>query len=186
MSVTVGNRKQDDSMGAKQARAVNKALELAIYTVQITSNKKSFDVEYQDSLINSINQCAIDIYTNASKADHVYVSEDNGRWPRRKEYQLNAVDECENLFALINIAKRVCHVKGTRVYYWIGLVNDTENLIKAWAKANHEKYGKSKKVQPVKPVQEQTAEPTQEQNGELKKEQSDKHEQKQDNELKTG
>ena len=116
-------------------------MDLAIHTIQICRNKNIFVEEYQDALTNDIIRCAKDIYIYAWSGNNVYVKPDNGRWPEREKYQKAAIMKCNELLALINMARRLFHLKGKKVRYWSQMTIDARALLVRWHEANAKQYG---------------------------------------------
>ena len=140
MSVNVGQRNVPDTPQNRQLEACEKAMELAIHTIKVCSNKNIFAEEYQGALTNDIIRTAKDIYLNAWSGNNVYVK-DGERWEERKHYQLAAITKCNELLALINIARRLFHLKGKKVKYWSGLALETRMMLRKWHEANLKQYG---------------------------------------------
>ena len=140
MSVNVGQRNVPDTPQNRQLEACEKAMELAIHTIKVCTNKNIFVEEYQGALTNDIIRTAKDIYLNAWSGNNVYVK-DGERWEERKRYQLNAITKCNELLALINIARRLFHLKGKKVKYWSGLTLETRMMLRKWHEANLKQYG---------------------------------------------
>ena len=140
MAVNVGQRNVPDTPANRQLEAAEKALDLALHTIKICKNKKIFLEEYQDALTNDIIRCAKDIYTYTWNANNVYVRPDNGRWRERERLQMAAISKCNELLALINIARRLFHLKGNKVRYWSQLTIDTRQMIHKWHEANAKQY----------------------------------------------
>lgn len=115
-------------------------MDLALHTIKICNNKNIFVAEYQDALTNDIIQCAKDIYTNVWNGNNVYVKADNGRWTERERFQLDAILKCNELLALINIARRLFHLKGKKVKYWAEMTIETRKMISAWHEANKKQF----------------------------------------------
>ena len=141
MAVNVGQRNVPDTPANRQLEACQKAMELALHTIKICNNKNIFTVEYQDALTNDIIRCAKDIYVFAWNGNNVYVTKDNGRWEQREKLQLLAISKCNELLALINIARRLFHLKGSKVKYWSQMTLDTRMILRKWHEANAKQYG---------------------------------------------
>ena len=141
MAVNVGQRNVPDTPANKQLEACQKAMELALHTIKICNNKNIFTVEYQEALTNDIIRCAKDIYVFAWNGNNVYVTKDNGRWEQREKLQLLAISKCNELLALINIARRLFHLKGSKVKYWSQMTIDTRMILRKWHEANAKQYG---------------------------------------------
>ncbi len=140
MAVNVGQRNVPDTQANRQLEACQKAMDLAIHTIKICQNKKIFTEEYQGAVTNDIIRCAKDIYIFAWSGNNVYVKKDNGRWVERERYQLDAIIKCNELLALINIARRLFHLKGKKVRYWSQMTLETRAMISKWHEANAKQY----------------------------------------------
>ena len=95
-----------------------KANGLAVYTIRITKNPKIFLPEYQTALTNDIIHTAKEIFTKAWTANNIRVGDEPRNWLERKKLQQEAARECNNLLALIQIAKPLYHLTSKRVKYW--------------------------------------------------------------------
>ena len=142
MAVNVGQRNVPDTPSNRKLDACEKAMELALHTIKICNNKNIFTEEYQDALTNDIIRCAKDIYIYAWNANNVYVTKKNReRWPDRKRMQQTAISKCNELLALINIAKRLFHLKGKKTHYWSGLTIETRQMLHRWHEADRDRFG---------------------------------------------
>lgn len=118
-----------------------KALDLALYTLNITKNEKIFLPEYQHQLTNDIVETAKNIYIDAWEANDVRVVTTDD-WVERRHLQLKAVRGCNRLLALMGIAKTAFHLRNKRVEYWTGKVLYTRELIRKWNKSDSKRYSK--------------------------------------------
>ena len=142
MAVNVGQRNVPDTQNNRQLEACQKAMEVALHTIKITNNKKIFTEEYQEALTNDIICCAKNIYVYAWNGNNIYVTKENGRWKERQKYQYAAITKCNELLALINIARRLFHLKGNKVRYWSQMTLECRALLARWHEANAKQYGK--------------------------------------------
>jgi hypothetical protein len=133
MSVPVNQRSHG------KLEACVKAHDLCCYTLQITSNKKVFTTEYQESLTNRIVQSAIEIHTLCWSANNVLVKTKDDR-DERLAFQRDAAVQCNVLLSLIEIAKRIFHLSTKRVLYWSNLTIEARNLIRAWRESDKKRY----------------------------------------------
>ena len=140
MAVNVGQRNVPDTPSNRQLIACEKAMELCLHTIKICKNKKIFVVEYQEALTDDIIRCAKDIYTLTWNGNNVYVLKTNGRWKERERYQLDAICKCNELLALINVARRLFHLKGKKVRYWSELTLTARKFISSWHEANKKQF----------------------------------------------
>lgn len=141
MSVNVGQRNVPDTERNRRFDAGEKAMDLALHTIKICSNKNVFDAEYQEALTDDIIRCAKDVYIYAWRGNKVYVN-DNASFIERKNYQLVSISKCDELLALINMAKRLFHLKGKKVHHWIKLTVTARKYLKAWYRSTVEESWK--------------------------------------------
>ena len=141
MAVNVGQRNVPDTPANRQLEACQKAMDLSLHTIKICSNKKIFAEEYQGALTDDIIRCAKDIYIFAWDANNIYVTKENGNIELRERLQKQAISKCNELLALINIARRLFHLKESKVRYWSQMTIDTRKLIRKWREANVKQYG---------------------------------------------
>ena len=142
MAVNVGERHVPDTAANRQLDACFKAMDLAIHTIKVTANEKIFKPEFQAALTSDIIRCAKDVYICTWNANNVYVSKENRkRWPERERLQYAAILKCNELLALINLARRLFHLRSNKVEYWSALVIEARKLIRAWHEADAARYG---------------------------------------------
>lgn len=135
MAVNVGQRNVPDTPQNRQLDACQKAMDLALHTIKICNNKNIFTEEYQDALTNDIIRCAKDIYIYAWDANNVYVKKGEDGWKERVQLQTKALTKCNELLALINLARRLFHLKGGKVRYWSEMTIEAKKLIYKWREA---------------------------------------------------
>ncbi len=141
MAVVVGQRHVPDTPQNRQLDACVKAKDLAVHTVKICQNKNIFLPEYQSALTDDIIRTAKDIYICAWTANNIRVNTAND-WTERKCLQKRSAIECNNLLALISIARTLFHLKNKKVTYWIELTVEARNYIKKWMESDSRRYGK--------------------------------------------
>ncbi len=139
MAVNVGQRNVPDTPQNRQLDACWKARELSVYTIKICNNKNIFLPEYQSALTDDIIRTAKDIFVFTWSANNIRVT-DGSDWSMRNKYQKEAVLQCNNLLALISIARVLFHLKGKRVKYWSGMVLETRNYINKWRESDHKRF----------------------------------------------
>lgn len=133
MSVPVNQR------GHGKLEACTKARELAVYTLQITKNKKVFAEEYQDAVTDKIIGSALEIHMLAWSANNVLVNSEEDLHTRTM-LQEQACIQCNVLLSLIDLAKPLFHLDTRRVMYWGQKVVDVRNLIRAWRASDIKRY----------------------------------------------
>ena len=119
--------------------AVDKARELATHTIVICSNEKIFEPKYS-KITQKIIDVSLSIYENAWTANNVLVKNADD-WMSRRKFQLIAAAKCNSLLALIQLSKRLYHLRSKKVKYWSKLAIETRGLIRKWHEADQERYG---------------------------------------------
>ena len=115
------------------------ALYLAQYTITITKNKNTFLPEYQSALTDDLIRSAKDIYINAWKANNIRVTSQED-WKERKYLQELSILECNSLLAMIQLAKKIFHLKSKRIKYWGELTIKAREGIRAWKESDTKRY----------------------------------------------
>lgn len=141
MAVNVGQRHVPDNPQNRQLGACQKALDLALHTIKLCCNEHVFIPEYREAITNSIIDCAKGIYLDVWTGNGIYVTLDNGRWKERVQFQRSAMVKCGELLGLINISKRLFHLKGNKVKYWSEMTLDTLTSIRKWNESTINRYG---------------------------------------------
>lgn len=134
MSVIESNRTKSELEVAVKAR------ELTCYTLKITANEKIFLPQYRSALTDTIIQDSIDIYRFIWLANNIRVGNSREKRDRRLQLQLRAKETCNDLLALIGIAKPLFHLTSKRIEYWIGLIINVRGLIEAWSDKDRARY----------------------------------------------
>lgn len=119
-----------------------KANNLAVYTMRITKNPKNFAPEYQTALTDDIIRTAKDIFIKCWTANNIRVGDDPENWRARKRLQEEAARDCNNLLALIQIAKPLFHLETKRVKYWGEKTIEVRNRIRDWKDGDSKRYNK--------------------------------------------
>ena len=107
------------------------ARELCVHTLRITANEKIF-TEDQRAFTERIRATAIEIYTTCWKANNIKVGTSSRRYETRIRQEAHAGDLCNELYALIEIAKPLFHLRSTKAIYWQKLTVGVRNRIRAW------------------------------------------------------
>lgn len=119
--------------GECKLEVLTKARELAVYTIKITSNENVFLKEYQEAITSDLVKCAKDIFIHSFEANNVNLNTD----PEiRRKLMDQAIRDCYNLLALMQIAKPVFHLSTKRIRYWGNLTVEVRDLIRKWKKSD--------------------------------------------------
>lgn len=138
MSVPEGLR------GNGRLEVIEKALDLADYTITITANSKIFLPEYQRSLTDDINRIALAIYVDAWTANNIKVTNEESYMERRR-LQEKAARNCNNLLALMQLAQKVFHLKLKRIKFWGEKTLNVRSLLRAWRESDYKRYAEALK-----------------------------------------
>ena len=133
MSVPTGRRQENKFEVFLEAQA------LTVYTIKICCNKKVFLPEYQSAITDDIIRTAKDIYVNIWQANNILVKK-KAHAVKRLELQREAAMQCNNLIALMQIAKTVFHLSSKRIKFWGASTIKVRGLIRAWAEADKKRY----------------------------------------------
>ena len=133
MSVPEGKRTES------KLEVIVKALDLATHTIKITANPKIFSVEYKSALTDRIVSTSIEVYMKCWTANNIKIV-DEASFNMRKRLQDEACYECNNLLALMQIAKKLFHLDSKKVSYWGKMAIETRNLIRAWRESDRKRY----------------------------------------------
>jgi hypothetical protein len=120
---------------------------LVTYTMRICTNEKKFPKRYRWCITSKIIEAAIETAVNVSKADSVYI-EDQNSYNLRRDYQRKAVASIDSLLTLMDIAFRA--FEGLRsdetgtdeinITYWVGQADKVKTLLLAWKKSDKETF----------------------------------------------
>lgn len=123
-----------------------KQIELICYTIQITSGEKfAPQYRYQSVIIARIINKAIDIYTLSWEANNIKVDGYEDKYIRRRTLQEQAIEACDSMLGLVQIAKMMFHQRGKQNKTWCEKIVNVKKLTQKWKDANTEDY-KNKKV----------------------------------------
>lgn len=120
------------------------AQSLAAYTLRICKNPKVFIPEFQHLLTDKIASTAVDIFVSLWTANNILMKPgtenftDNQK--ERKRLQDEAARNCNNLLALIQIAKPIFHLSGKRVRFWGKNIIKVRNLTRAWQESDNKRF----------------------------------------------
>jgi hypothetical protein len=115
------------------------ARNLAVYTIRICTNEKNFDPKYRACMTDKIISDAIDIFRCTWTANNIRVTGEEA-WKRREQLQKRAVQHCNDLLALINLAKQLFHITTKGKEYWIGQTIEVRNAILGWHDSDRKRY----------------------------------------------
>ena len=116
-----------------------KARELAKYTIEITKNTKVFKPEYQTALTDDIIRTAKNVFIKCWTANNIRVNTKE-QAEERNRLQYEADQDCNNLLALIDLAKVIYHLKSKRIKFWAEKTIVARTLIREWRNSDSKRY----------------------------------------------
>lgn len=119
-----------------------KAEELAVYTMKIVCNEKTFPKRYRWCVTNEIVSETRSILRKLVLANSVRV-EDEISHKARKQLQNEALAHCFALLTEINLSYKIFHLASDRVEFWTGLVVNIQRLIRTWQASDDKRFAKN-------------------------------------------
>lgn len=141
MATPKHERNEKNDKTTQTLDALVKAQELALYTIRICSNKRTFDPQFNNFMTQDVVNTAKDVYLLATQANNIMVQGDADRWRLRRSYQERAVAACNRLLGLIDLSKRLFNIRGRRIAFWSQLTVDARSLLRAWMESDRKRYG---------------------------------------------
>lgn len=140
MATNVGDRNVPDTPQNRQLNACWKARGLALHTIKICNNKNIFLPEYHSALTDDLIRTAKDIYIDVWTANNIRVDKKKKNWEYRSNLQKKAILNCNNMLAMIGLARSLFHLRGKKASYWSKLAIETRNYIKKWHESDQDRY----------------------------------------------
>lgn len=116
-------------MAQNELQVTIKAQELAEHTIRVTSNCNTYPKKYRFSLVNKMQNIALDIYIYLMEANRtdlkLYARE-------RSELQTKAITNCDILMSLIEMSYKLNIINDKRMSYWSGMIKDVKHMAIAW------------------------------------------------------
>lgn len=134
MSVTANRRRSG------KLEVLTKANELCVYTIKICANPNIFLPEFQNALTDDIIKTSKNIFMYAWKANGIVVGRNYENKISRLNYQELAIDSCNDLLALMQIAQKLFHLKSKRIEYWGKLTIEVRTMLRAWKNSDERRY----------------------------------------------
>lgn len=131
-------RKGDRSEGNLQV--LNLIRNLSAYTLQKCRSEKVFPKSSRWVMAKPIMDECINALTCVRRANAVYVGEDADAWRYRRNQQVQAHSHLDALLSLIDLAYTSFRIEPKQIEYWTKLAVDADEKLKAWMKADKERY----------------------------------------------
>ena len=116
-------------MAEEHFDTILKAMELAEHTFRITSNCNRYPKKYRFSLVDKMQNKALEIYEYLHEANRT-----NFRAYRRErsELQTKAITRCDQLLFYIELSYKLNIIDSKSMEYWSKMVSDVKYMAIAW------------------------------------------------------
>lgn len=121
---------------AEELRVILKAKELAKHTLIITSNCNRYPKKYRFSLVDKMQNKALEIYEHLYEANRT----DLRLYPKeRSELQTKAITKCDELLFYIELSMELNIINNKSTEYWPKMVSDIKHMAIAWRTKDKER-----------------------------------------------
>nr|DAL39238.1 MAG TPA_asm: Avd-like protein [Bacteriophage sp.]DAT56728.1 MAG TPA: Avd-like protein [Bacteriophage sp.]DAX22191.1 MAG TPA: Avd-like protein [Bacteriophage sp.] len=121
---------------AEELRVILKAKELAKHTLIITSNCNRYPKKYRFSLVDKMQNKALEIYEHLYEANRT----DLRLYPKeRSELQTKAITKCDELLFYIELSMELNIINNKSTEYWSKMVSDIKHMAIAWRTKDKER-----------------------------------------------
>lgn len=116
-------------MAEEHFDVILKAQALAEHTLRITSNCNRYPKKYRFSLVDKMQNKALEIYEYLHEANRT----DFRAYRReRSELQTKAITMCDQLLFYIEMSHKLDIINEKSMEYWSKMVSDVKNMSLAW------------------------------------------------------
>lgn len=123
-------------MKENELKVIFKAKDLCEHTLRITSNCNRYPKKYRFSLVDKMQNKALEIYEylyEANRTDlRLYRRE-------RSELQTKAITHCDELLFYIELSHKLNIININSVEYWSKMVTDIKRMAIAWRSKDKER-----------------------------------------------
>lgn len=121
---------------AEELRVILKAKELAKHTLIITSNCNRYPKKYRLSLVDKMQNKALEIYEHLYEANRT----DLRLYPKeRSELQTKAITKSDELLFYIELSMELNIINNKSTEYWSKMVSDIKHMAIAWRTKDKER-----------------------------------------------
>lgn len=140
----MGKRKQNVSVvkgkrGKTKLEVIDKAEELAKYSINMVSQEKHFPKRYRWIFASKIGDSAIEVNSLVHKANAIYPKV-KVEAQLRIRYVNEAIAEISNLLSLISLCRQAKDVSLENIDHWLTLATYVRTLLLRWKEACHKNY----------------------------------------------
>lgn len=117
-------------------KVIVKAMELAEHTLRITSNCNRYPKKYRFSLVDKMQNSALEIYEYLTEANRTDIRKYKRK---RSELQTKAITRCDNLLFYIELSMKLNIINVKSMEYWSKMVSDIKHMAIAWRTKDKER-----------------------------------------------
>lgn len=132
--------KYDREKKIRRFSVVVAAKDLAVHTIQITSNENFFPRRYRLTFTNKMIDKALSIVTLLTEANEIIPSTQK-EYELRCCYQKNALAAYKSLEVMIDISKRLFNLPDRKIEYWSKLLFKARNAAVEWYQGDRKRFG---------------------------------------------
>lgn len=125
--------KQRERKEPSEFNVIVKCKDLIKHTFTITNSTERFPKKYRFTLVNRIQDKAIEIYECALEANELNLLDAQER-PKRAELQARALTYCKELLFFIELSHEQGFINASSCEYWSKLALEVKYMIAAWKK----------------------------------------------------
>ena len=116
-------------MAETDLKVILKAKDLAEHTLRVTSNCNRYPKKYRFSLVDKMQNKALEIYEYLHEANRTDLRE----YAReRSELQTMAITHCDELLFYIELSYKLNIINDKSMGYWSKMVTDIKHMAIAW------------------------------------------------------
>lgn len=123
-------------MAETELKVILKAMELAEHTLRVTSNCNTYPKKYRFSLVDKIQNKALEIYENLQEANRTDIRDYKRH---RLELQTRAITYCDQLLFYIELSVKLNIINKQRMEFWSKMVTDIKRMAIAWRSKDRER-----------------------------------------------
>jgi hypothetical protein len=112
-----------------------KAKDLVKHTFTITNSTERFPKKYRFTLVNRIQDKAVDIYECVLEANELNLLDAQEK-AERQRLQAKALTFCKELLFFIELSHEMGFIAPNSCDYWARLVCDVKNMVARWKKVD--------------------------------------------------
>jgi len=125
----------------KPLTVLTKATDLASHTITVCMSENNFPKKYRWILTNRIVDAAVAIPCCIRQANRLNPKTSSIDYARRRALQDEADGYCDELFTLLETAKKTMPIGSDRIAYWTGLIIEVQGLLENWKASDRRRFG---------------------------------------------